>query len=142
MPDPFPRPRLPLMINYVLIILLIVMASPAHADVETGRQLFQEKKCRLCHRVENPGTVFKPICPGLKGVKARHSEEWLARWLKDPARVWKEGGPDVEDINRRFFEYRGRKPGPRESFMATIIGKQVVLTDEEIRHLIDYLKTL
>ncbi len=130
------------MVNYIFFLVMLAGPNLAHADAEKGRQLFEEKKCRLCHRIENPGTVFEPACPGLKGVRTRHSVEWIARWLKNPAKVWNEGGPDVDDINKRFFEYRGRKPGPRDSFMATIIGKQVFLTDEEIRHLIDYLQTL
>ena len=61
------------------------------------------------------------------------------KWLKDPAAVWAGNGADVQDINTRYFRYRGSKPQPRESFMATIIGKKVVLTDEEIEALIDYL---
>jgi len=130
------------MIGWCLFFIGLAGPRPAVADAERGRALFQEKGCRLCHKVENPGTVFNPICPGLKDVKTRHSREWLARWLQDPAVVWATGDADVQDINRRYFEYRGSPPRPRESFMATIIGKQIVLTEEEIQHLIDYLKTL
>jgi hypothetical protein len=130
------------MVKYMIVLSFLTGVSSAQADPATGQKLFGTKNCKLCHRIENPGTVFKPICPGLKGVKQRHSREWLTRWLKDPQAVWKENGPDVQDINRRFFEYRGRKPGPRDSFMATVIGKQVILTDEEIKHLIDYLESL
>ena len=126
----------------MIVLSFLTGVSSAQADPAIGQKLFSAKNCKLCHRIENPGTVFKPICPGLKGVKQRHSREWLSRWLKGPQAVWKENGPDVQDINRRFFEYRGRKPGPRDSFMATVIGKQVILTDEEIRHLIDYLESL
>lgn len=125
-----------------LIILGVAGWGPAHADPVLGRTLFQEKGCRLCHNIQNPGTVFKPVCPGLKGVRERHRREWLRRWLKDPAGVWAGQDRDVQDINRRFFEYRGRKPHPRESFMATVIGKTIILTDEEIRHLLDFLNTL
>ena len=109
------------------------------ADSEEGRKLFQEKHCVLCHKIKNPGTVFSPVCPGLKDVRHRHSREWLRRWLKDPAKVWATNDVDVQDLNTRYFAYRGSKPRPRESFMATIIGKKVVLTDEEIEALIDYL---
>ncbi len=130
------------MVGYGLFFLLWLIPGPVRADAEQGRLLFQTKGCRLCHRIENPGTVFKPICPGLKGVRERHSREWLGRWLKDPAAVWATNDADVQDINRRYFEYRGSAPKPRESFMATVIGRQIVLTDEEIQHLIDYLQTL
>ncbi len=135
-------PRLSLVLKCLIVLSFLIGVTPVQADPAIGQKLFSEKKCKLCHRIENPGTVFKPICPGLKGVKNRHSREWLARWLKNPKAVWEENGADVQDINRRFFEYRGRKPGPRDSFMATVIGKQIFLTDEEIRNLIDYLESL
>ena len=118
------------------------MPSPLWADPEAGRRLFKEKHCVLCHKIENPGTVFSPACPGLKGVKHRHRREWLRRWLNDPAAVWAGNDADVQDINTRYFRYRGSKPKPRESFMATVIGKKVILTPEEIEALIDYLMTL
>lgn len=130
------------MIGWCLFFTGLTGPGTALADAERGRVLFQEKGCRLCHNIENPGTVFKPMCPGLKEVKTRHSREWLARWLQDPAAVWAVDDADVQDINRRYFEYRGSPPKPRESFMATVIGKQIVLTGEEIQHLIDYLQTL
>jgi len=118
------------------------VASPLFADPDSGQQLFKKKNCVLCHKIKNPGTVFSPVCPGLKGVRHRTSREWLRKWLKDPAAVWATNDARVQDINARFFRYRGSKPKPRESFMATIIGKKVVLTDEEIEALIDYLWTL
>jgi hypothetical protein len=101
--------------------------------------LFKEKHCALCHNIRNPGTVFAPVCPGLQGVRHRHSKDWVRKWLKDPAAVWAGNDADVQDINARYFRYRGSQPKPRDSFMATVIGKKVVLTDEEIEALIDYL---
>lgn len=125
----------------VLSSLLFVLAggvfSPLLAD--PGAVLFKEKHCTLCHNIHNPGTVFSPICPGLQGVRHRHSKEWVRQWLKDPARVWATHDAGVQDINARYFRYRGSKPKPRDSFMATVIGKQVVLTDEEIELLVEYL---
>jgi cytochrome c2 len=126
------------------LVLSGLWISPplVNADPERGRLLFKEKHCVLCHKTHLPGTVFKPICPGLKGVGERHSREWLRKWLADPAAVWATHDADVQDILDRYFEYRGTKPKPRESFMATVIGKRVKLTDEEIEALIDYLLTL
>ncbi len=112
------------------------------ADPDLGPKLFKEKHCALCHKAQNPGTVFSPVCPGLKDVCYRHSKDWVRQWLKDPAGVWATHDADVQDINARYFRYRGSKPKPRESFMATIIGKKVILTDEEIEVLIDYLWSL
>ena len=123
-------------------LFLFGFAASAISDPIRGKQLFKEKKCELCHRIELPGTEFKPICPGLLGVKERHRRDWLRKWLADPAGVWKTNGADVQDINRRYFAYRGSKPRFRESFMSTVIGKTVHLTAKEIEDLIDYLITL
>ena len=112
---------------------------PAPVFADSGKALFKQKNCALCHKVNNPGTVFSPVCPGLQGVRHRHSKDWLRQWLKDPATVWATDDAGVRDINARYFRYRGSQPKPRESFMATIIGKGVVLTDEEIEALIEYL---
>jgi len=130
------------MLWFLLLFGLLISPAQAKADPERGRLLFKEKHCVLCHKIHLPGTVFKPACPGLKGVGERHSREWLRKWLADPAAVWATHDADVQDILDRYFEYRGTKPKPRESFMATVIGKRVKLTDEEIEALIAYLLTL
>ncbi|MBI4384880.1 MAG: cytochrome c [Nitrospinae bacterium] len=131
---------------YLSILLLALCwffpPGPAHGDPVRGKILFKEKKCLLCHDIALPGTEFKPMCPGLQGVSARHSREWTARWLKNPAAVWRTGDADVQDIDARYFNFRGSKPKPRESFMATVIGKQVILSGDEIEDLLDYLWTL
>ncbi|MFQ5672397.1 MAG: c-type cytochrome [Nitrospinales bacterium] len=122
--------------------ILVLGASDAFADAETGKRLFKEKNCYLCHDVTLPGAEFKPVGPGLKNVRKRHRREWLSRWLKNPAAVWKSGGADIRDINARYFKYRNAKPRPRDSFMATVIGKTIILSADEIEHLVDYLLTL
>ena len=121
------------------LLLFLGWVAPPTLFADPGVALFKEKHCALCHKIHNPGTVFAPVCPGLQGVRHRHSKDWVRQWLKDPAAVWAANDADVQDINARYFRYRGSKPKPRESFMATIIGKKVVLTDEEIEALIDYL---
>ncbi len=125
----------------VICFLLLFAAGgvPAPVFADPGKALFKEKHCVLCHNISNPGTVFSPVCPGLQGVRHRHSKDWLRQWLKDPATVWATDDAGVRDINARFFRFRGSQPKPRESFMATIIGKKVVLTNEEIEALIKYL---
>ena len=75
-------------------------------------------------------------------MKQFHSKAWVRKWLKNPAAVWKTNDKDVQSINARWFKYRGGKPKPRESFMATIVGNRYVLSDQEIEDLIDYLWTL
>ncbi len=126
----------------VLGLLTLCISGEAHADPVKGKILFKEKRCILCHNINTDGTVFKPVCPGLKNVKALHDREWTKRWLLNPEKVWEANDPDIQDIKERFFKYRGGKRWPRKSFMATIIGKQVLLSADEAEHLIDYLWTL
>ncbi|MGV7220023.1 MAG: c-type cytochrome [Nitrospinales bacterium] len=130
-----------LLVGFTLFFLSGFVSS-VYADSQIGKLIFKKRNCSLCHVVTRPGTEFKPVCPGLKGVKQQHSKSWVRQWLKNPAEVWKTNDVDVQSINKRYFEYRGSKPKPRESFMATVVGKSYVLSDEEIEHLIDYLWTL
>lgn len=125
-----------------MALFLLVKPVSVLADSVRGKLLFTEKHCVLCHDIKLPGAEFRPIGPGLRGVGERHSRGWLSRWLANPAKVWRAGGPKVRDINRRYFEYRGSIARPRDSFMATVIGKKVHLTASEIKDLIDYLLTL
>ena len=132
----------PRILLVVVLLFLTGAGTPAFADPAVGKNIFKKRHCALCHLVSNPGTEFKPMCPGLKGVKQLHSKAWVRRWLKNPSAVWKTNDKDVQSINARYFKYRGAKPKPRESFMATIVGKRYILSDEEIENLIDYLWTL
>lgn len=135
-------------IPYKLLIILAIVGvlffgqTPLCADPVIGEQLFKGKNCALCHDITLPGTEFKPTCPGLKDVRERHGKEWLQKWLRDPGAVWETDDEGVQDIKTRYFKFRGAKPGPKESLMATVIGKIIKLSPEEIEHLIDYLHTL
>lgn len=126
----------------VVGLVLLGGGGRVFADPVVGKALFKEKKCALCHNTALPGTEFKPMCPGLKGVRERHAREWVRKWLTNPSAVWATNDADVQDINARYFQFRGSKPKHRESFMATVVGKQIRLSPEEIEHLIDFLWTL
>ena len=127
---------------WVAALLFFGNTVSAVADPVRGKWLFKGKACALCHNIGLPGTEFKLACPGLLGVKKRHRRDWLRKWLADPAAVWRTNDLGIQSINRRYFAFRGSKPHPRESFMATVIGKTVHLTEAEIEDIIDYLMTL
>jgi cytochrome c2 len=129
-------------VTFSILFVLFGYTNSVYADSQAGKLIFKKRNCSLCHVVTRPGTEFKPMCPGLKGVSQLHSKDWVRRWLKNPAAVWKSNDEDVQSINTRYFEYRGSKPKPRESFMATVVGKNYILSDEEIEDLIDYLWSL
>jgi len=53
-------------------------AVSVHAqDVKEGATLFKQK-CTSCHAIDKD-----MVGPALKGVNARHEEEWLIKWVKN-----------------------------------------------------------
>jgi len=57
--------------------------SPRAQVVERGQAAFQSNGCYGCHLIGKAGT---PIGPDLSHVGRRYPPEYLARWLRDPAR--------------------------------------------------------
>jgi len=57
-------------------------AQPSRALVERGRAAFVDNGCHGCHMVGKMGT---PIGPDLSRVGFKYREEYLERWLRDPA---------------------------------------------------------
>ena len=49
---------------------------------ESGREVFVKQGCYGCHTIGKFGT---PIGPDLSRVGSKYEEEYLARWLRDPA---------------------------------------------------------
>ena len=112
------------------LLLFLAWAAPSPLFADPGAALFKEKHCALCHKIQNPGTVFSPVCPGLQGVRHRHSKDWVRKWLKDPAAIWAGNDADVQDINSRYFRYRGANPNrgkvswPRSSVKSRAYGRK------------------
>jgi mono/diheme cytochrome c family protein len=88
---------------------------------EEGRRLFQIRGCHTCHTI-GKGTL---IGPDLQGVSRRREEEWLRRWLADPATMIRA----TSDLQNWPQEYGG------------IIMPNQNLTTSEIQALIAYMKT-
>ncbi len=71
----------------LLTLAALATASPAatqdrSALVERGRAAFLANGCHGCHTVGKMGT---PIGPDLSRVGFKYREEYLERWLRDPA---------------------------------------------------------
>ena len=60
------------------------------ADPQQGAALFTAKGCNACHNL----TDVKLVGPGLKGVSARRTQEWMARMILKPEVMVKED-PDA-----------------------------------------------
>jgi len=71
----------------ILCLAVLATASAAAAQdrsalAERGRAAFMANGCHGCHTVGKMGT---PIGPDLSHVGFKYREEYLARWLRDPA---------------------------------------------------------
>lgn len=53
--------------------------------VEKGKELFAQKKCSMCHKIEGVGGKMGPDLSD-EGNKGRN-EEWLVKFFKDPKSV-------------------------------------------------------
>ncbi|MGH7355007.1 MAG: c-type cytochrome [Candidatus Rokuibacteriota bacterium] len=70
-----------------LILAVLATAAPVAAQdrgalVERGRTAFMANGCHGCHTV---GKMDTPIGPDLSRVGFKYREEYLERWLRDPA---------------------------------------------------------
>jgi mono/diheme cytochrome c family protein len=75
------------MTRMFLTAVLIVLASTAAAQappavVERGEAAFKRNGCYGCHIIGKFGT---PIGPELSAVGRKYPQEYLVRWLRDPA---------------------------------------------------------
>jgi cytochrome c553 len=59
-----------------------VAQSPSSTVTERGEAAFKSNGCYGCHLIGKFGT---PIGPDLSQVGRKYPEEYLARWLRDPA---------------------------------------------------------
>lgn len=59
-----------------------VAQSPSRAVIERGEAAFKNNGCYGCHLIGKFGT---PIGPNLSEVGRKYPQEYLARWLRDPA---------------------------------------------------------
>jgi len=70
----------------LLALVMTIATAPALAQgpspVAEGKKVYTNQGCYGCHTVDKSGT---PIGPDLSLVGRKHSETWIAQWLRDPA---------------------------------------------------------
>ncbi len=117
-------------------VFSLVFASTALAggDAKKGKATFNNKKlgqCSVCHKI----TAKKKVGPGLAGVKDRHTDSWLKKYLKDPQKVWSENDKETQELKKRMKKTKKKKTAMKLKYKSKF-------TDEIIEDLIAYLKTL
>ena len=80
------------------------------ALAEEGAKVMRAKGCTSCHRIRGVGG---DTGPALDGVKSRHDDQWLVKWLHDPRAV-----------------------NPRATM------PRIPMSNDQIRAVVEYLKTL
>jgi len=100
------------------------------------------KKCSACHSVvaspkktkKNRGKIKKEVAPTLLNVTARHTEEWLIRWLTDPQITWEdEENEETNELKRRVLE---RGISRAETKM------KLRVKEKDLPHILAYLNTV
>jgi mono/diheme cytochrome c family protein len=73
-------------------------AAPAGGgDAAKGKELFNAN-CAACHKLD-----AKMTGPMLRGVSAKHSKEWLYKWIKNPSGMIKSGDAEAAAL---WAEYK------------------------------------
>jgi nitrite reductase (NO-forming) len=94
-------------------------STPTDPEAVAGKLAF-ESKCLACHSIGGG----KKLGPDLAGVTKHRSDDWLARWMKDP-----EGMLKTDPEAKKMLKEYNNIPMPNQS-----------LTDAEVRQFIRYFK--
>lgn len=116
-------------ISAFVVALFIFNVSNAFAGVAEGEALFKSVKCKNCHNI----TEKKKVGPGLKGVSKRASDDWVKAWLENSKAVWTAN----EGYTRTLKKVMKKESKPKPTHK---VKKK--LTEQEIKDLMDYMKTL
>ena len=105
-----------------LSILILLFSSSVYADpVEEGKAIFMSR-CAACHNVNKDLTG-----PALAGVDQRRSIEWIINFVHSSRGVIAKGDKDAVAL----FEKFNKVPMPDHPD----------LTDDNIRQIVEYIKT-
>ena len=107
--------------KYMLLVLLFsFLISYAQGDPGKGKEIFT-KRCASCHTVGGG----KLVGPDLQGVTARRDLDWLKKFIQKPSALIEEKDPTALALLK---EYGAPMP-------------DLGLSDEEVEHLIAFLRT-
>lgn len=87
-----------ILFSLLFFILMITPYSYAESSVDLGKTTF-EAKCTACHMLDEG----RLIGPGLKDVTQRREREWLAGFIKDPARYFAEKDPIATELLSEYM---------------------------------------
>jgi mono/diheme cytochrome c family protein len=72
--------------NYIIAIaaflFLSIAAQAQDKKAETGKDVFQNLKCGMCHAVESEKLTTKGKAPDLSTIGTTKKADWIAKYLK------------------------------------------------------------
>ena len=98
-------------------------AAPSGGDAVNGKALFNSN-CAACHKLDAKSTG-----PALRGVSAKHSNEWLHTWIKNSTAMIKSGDPAAVKI---YEEYNKALMTPFPQLSDADIDDIIAYTDEKL----------
>ena len=96
-------------------------AAPSGGDAVNGKALFNSN-CAACHKMDAKATG-----PALRGVTAKHSTEWLHKWIKNSSAMIKAGDPAAVKL---YEEYNKALMTPFPQLSDADIDDILAYTDE------------
>ena len=66
-----------------LLLLLCVVAGANDGDIENGKKVYADQKCKLCHSIEGVGNKNSP----LDGVGSKLNAEDMTTWIVAPKKM-------------------------------------------------------
>ena len=106
----------------VVTFFILIFSQNVFADSAKGKEIFFGKGgCVACHNV---GGGDRPTGPDLKGVTEKRSNDWLTRWIDNPAAMI-----SSDPIARELLAKYNNVPMP-----------SMGLSKKEIAHVLSYLK--
>lgn len=64
------------------LLFLVAVSVQAQDKKATGKDLFQNAKCGMCHGIETEKLTTKGKAPDLSNVGATQKAEWIGKYLK------------------------------------------------------------
>ncbi len=107
--------------KYLVVLVGAVLCFSTNSSGQDGAALFKQN-CTACHKLGQ-----RLVGPDLLGINEKRSEEWLLKFIKSSRAMVDAGDPDAVAI---FEEYN-----------QTVMNDQSHLSDDDIRLVLDYIKS-
>lgn len=66
---------------FILLVIAFNIKIAKGSEIERGQQIFEERRCGMCHAIGGSETRFGP---DLRDIGNRRNGVWMKKFLKDP----------------------------------------------------------